>query len=63
MPLSEAKANLNRYGQLYREPPMIVTVNCKPSFQFVPLEENDDLIDRLIEKSACGRGIASRRRG
>jgi antitoxin (DNA-binding transcriptional repressor) of toxin-antitoxin stability system len=27
----------------------VVTVNGRPSFQLVPLEEDDDLIDRLIE--------------
>ena len=29
--------------------PVIVTVNGVPSFQLVPLEEDDDLIDRLLE--------------
>lgn len=28
---------------------MIVTVNGVPAFQFVPLEADDDLIDRLLE--------------
>lgn len=49
IPLSEAKANLSRYGRLCRDEPVIVTVNGVPSFQIVPLEEDDDLIDRLLE--------------
>lgn len=49
IPLSEAKANLSRYGRLCREQAVIVTVNGVPSFQLVPLDEDDDLIDRLLE--------------
>ena len=49
VPLSEAKAKLSRYGQLCHKEPVVVTVNGRPSFQLVPLEEEDDLIDRLIE--------------
>lgn len=49
IPLSEAKANLSRYGRSCREEPIIVTVNGKPAFQLVPLAEDDDLIDRLLE--------------
>jgi prevent-host-death family protein len=49
IPLSEAKANLSQYGRLCHEEPVIVTVNGAPSFQLVPLEEGDDLIDRLLE--------------
>lgn len=49
VPLSEAKAKLSRYGQLCHDEPVVVTVNGRPSFQLVPLKDNDDLIDRLIE--------------
>jgi prevent-host-death family protein len=49
VPLSEANAKLSRYGQLCHDEPVVVTVNGKPSFQLVPLEEDDDLIDRLIK--------------
>jgi prevent-host-death family protein len=49
IPLSEAKAHLSQYGRLCHEEPVIVTVNGIPSFQLVPLEEDDDLIDRLLE--------------
>jgi prevent-host-death family protein len=49
IPLSDAKANLTRYGRLCQDEPVIVTVNGVPSFQLVPLEEGDDLIDRLLE--------------
>jgi antitoxin (DNA-binding transcriptional repressor) of toxin-antitoxin stability system len=49
IPLSEAKANLSRYGRLCHEEPVVVTVNGVPIFQLAPLAEGDDLIDRLIE--------------
>ena len=49
IPLSEAKAHLSRYGRLCHDEPVIVTVNGVPSFQLVPLDEEDDLIDRLLE--------------
>ncbi len=49
IPLSEAKAHLSQYGRLCHDEPVIVTVNGVPSFQLVPLEESDDLIDRLLE--------------
>ena len=47
--LSEAKANLSKYANLCRDEPIIVTVNGKPAFELVPLDEDDDLIDQLIE--------------
>jgi len=49
IPLSEAKANLSRYGRSCHNEPIVVTVNGVPSFQFVPLSEEDDLIDSLLE--------------
>jgi prevent-host-death family protein len=49
IPLSKAKASLSRYGRLCHTEPVIVTVNGVPSFQLIPLEEGDDLIDRLLE--------------
>ena len=49
IPLSDAKANLSRYGRLCHDEPVIVTVNGVPSFQLVPLEEGDDVVDRLLE--------------
>jgi prevent-host-death family protein len=49
IPLSEAKAHLSRYARLCHEEPIIVTVNGVPSFQLAPLEEEDDLIDRLLK--------------
>jgi prevent-host-death family protein len=49
IPLSEAKANLSHYGRVCHDEPIIVTVNGVPSFQLAPLDEDDDLIDRLLE--------------
>lgn len=49
IPLSEAKTNLSYYGRACHDEPVIVTVNGVPSFQLVPLSEEDDLIDSLLE--------------
>jgi prevent-host-death family protein len=49
IPLSEAKAHLSQYGRLCHKEPVIVTVSGVPAFQLVPLEEGDDLIDRLLD--------------
>jgi len=59
--LSDAKANLSRYGHLCQGEPVIVTVNGRPSFQLLPLKEGDDLIDRLIEKHPGFRQMLQRR--
>jgi antitoxin (DNA-binding transcriptional repressor) of toxin-antitoxin stability system len=61
VPLSEAKAKLSRYGQLCHNEPIVVTVNGRPSFQLVPLDEDDDLIDRLIEHHPGFRKVLQRR--
>ena len=61
VPLSEAKAKLSRYGQLCHDEPIVVTVNGRPSFQLVPLDEDDDLIDRLIEDHPGFRKLLERR--
>ena len=49
IPLSEAKANLSRYARLCQDEAVIVTVNGVPAFQLAPLDEDDDLVDRLLE--------------
>ena len=49
IPLSEAKANLSYYGRSCHDEPIIVTVNGIPSFQLVPLSEDDDLIESLLQ--------------
>lgn len=61
IPLSEAKAKLSRYGQLCREEPVVVTVNGRPSFQLVPLGEEDDLVDRLLEHHPTFRRLLEAR--
>jgi prevent-host-death family protein len=55
IPLSEAKANLSQYARRCREEPIIVTVNGVPAFQLVPLSEDDDLIDSLLEHNPAFR--------
>ena len=49
IPLSEAKARLSYYSRICHNEPVIVTVKGVPAFQLAPLEEDDDLIDRLLE--------------
>lgn len=61
IPLSEAKAHLSRYGHLCHDEPVVVTVNGVPSFQLVPLEEDDDLIDRLLEHHPKFRRLLQKR--
>jgi len=51
IPLSEAKANLSRYGRLCGEEPIIITINGVPAFRLAPLEEDDDLINRLLAEN------------
>ena len=61
IPLSEAKAKLSRYGHLCHDEPVVITVNGKPFFQLVPLNENDDLIDRLLEQHPGFRHLLQQR--
>ncbi len=49
IPLSAIKAKLSHYARLCRDQPIIVTVNGRPSFQLVPLDEEDDLIACALE--------------
>ena len=57
IPLSEAKANLSRYSRLCRKEPVVVTVHGVPSFQLVPIDEDDNLIDQLLEHNAGFRRL------
>ena len=61
IPLSEAKAHLSRYGHLCHDEPVIVTVNGVPSFQLVPLEKDDDLIEQLLEHNPKFRHLLQTR--
>jgi prevent-host-death family protein len=61
VPLSEAKANLSRYGRLCHDEPVIVTVNGRPAFQLAPLDKNDDLIDSLLEHNPRFRKTLEKR--
>ena len=61
VPLSEVKANLSRYARLCHKEPVVVTVNGVPSFQLVPLEEDDDLIDSLLEHNPAFRRLFEKR--
>jgi prevent-host-death family protein len=57
IPLSEAKARLSHYGRLCQKEPVVVTLNGVPSFQLVPLEDGDDLIDQLLEHNPAFREL------
>jgi prevent-host-death family protein len=57
IPLSEAKAKLSHYGRVCRAEPVVVTVNGVPAFQLVPLDEDDDLIDQLLEHNDAFRQL------
>jgi prevent-host-death family protein len=61
IPLSEAKTNLSHYGRVCRDEPVIVTVNGEPAFQLVPLDEEDDLIDQLLEHNPAFRRMLAAR--
>jgi hypothetical protein len=61
IPLSEAEANLSRYGRLCQEEPVIVTINGIPAFQLAPLDEEDDLIDRLVAENPEFRAVLEQR--
>ncbi|HET6880419.1 MAG TPA: hypothetical protein VFI31_09705 [Pirellulales bacterium] len=61
IPLSEAKANLRRYGHLCHDEPVVVTVNGIPSFQLAPIEEDEAIADRLIEHNPKFRELLEQR--
>lgn len=61
IPLSEAKAHLSQYARLCHEEPVVVTVNGVPAFQLAPIEEDDDLIGRLIEHNPRFRRLLQAR--
>jgi hypothetical protein len=63
IPLSEAKANLRRYGQLCHDEPIVVTVNGVPGFQLVPIDDDENLVDRLIEHDPKFRELIEKRLG
>ena len=59
--MSEAKAYLSEYAHRCHDEPVVVTVNGRPAFQLVPLKEDDDLIDRLVEHHPGFRRLLQRR--
>ena len=61
--LSKAKAQLSKYGRLCHKEPVIVTVNGDPLFQLVPVDEDDDLIDQLLESNPRFRDLLKKRLG
>lgn len=61
IPLSEAKANLRRYGHLCHDEPVVVTVDGVPSFQLVPFEDDEAIVDQLIEHDPKFRELLRKR--
>ena len=49
IPLREAKAKLSEYARRCRKEPVVVTVNGRPRFELVPLDDDDDLVQQLVE--------------
>jgi hypothetical protein len=62
IPIRETEANLEHYGALCRQVRVVVTVEGEPGFELAPLEEDDDLIDRLIETNPEFRAMLEARR-
>jgi hypothetical protein len=61
IPLSEANANLRRYGKLCIAERVIVTVNGVPAFQLASLAQNDDMINRLLTENPKFRQLLEQR--
>lgn len=61
IPLSKAKTRLSHYGRLCHKEPVIVTVKGVPSFELVPLDEDDDLINQLLEHNPKFRQLLEAR--
>ena len=61
IPLTEAKAHLSHYARICHDEPVVVTINGEPSFQLVPLGQDDDLIDGLLEHHPRFRALLESR--
>jgi prevent-host-death family protein len=61
IPLSEAKAKLSHYARVCRKEPVVVSVNGVPAFEMVPLDQNEDLIEQLLEHNPRFRTLLRRR--
>ena len=55
------KTRLSHYGKMCRKEPIVVTVNGVPTFELVPLNEDDDLVDQLIEHNPDFRAMLRKR--
>ncbi len=60
IPLREAKAKLSEYARRCRKEPVVVTVNGRPRFDLVPLDD-DDLVEQLIEHNPDFRRLLEER--
>jgi antitoxin (DNA-binding transcriptional repressor) of toxin-antitoxin stability system len=61
--LSEARARLSHYARLCQKESIVVTVSGVPTFQMVPVTEDDDLIDQLLEHNPGFRKLLEDRLG
>ena len=52
VPLEEAAANLQEYGRMCHDEPVIVLCGGRPAFQLVPVNDDDDLVNDLIQNNA-----------
>ncbi len=61
IPLREAKAKLSEYARRCRKEPVVVTVNGRPRFELVLLDDDDDLVEQLIEHNPDFRRLLEER--
>jgi hypothetical protein len=46
--LAEAQTKLSEYGELCRKEAVFVSIDGIPRFELTPVDEDDDLVNRLI---------------
>ena len=62
VPLEEAAANLQEYGRMCHDEPVIVLCDGRPAFQLVPVDGDDDLVNDLIQSNAEFREMLQHRK-
>jgi prevent-host-death family protein len=60
--LTEAKIHLSHYARLCQQEPVIVTVKGVPTFQLVPVDDEDDFLNQLLERNPAFRELLESRR-
>ena len=60
--LTEAAAHLQEYGRLCHQEPVIVMSEGRPAFQLVPVDDDDNFMNDLIQNNAEFRELMQQRR-